>query len=94
MTTLSLSVLQTGLSTSTMPCCDVYHAGCSWTCRGRRREKVCVRVCNSNGILTAFLAYIEILKILLRDEQLALDVDLKLLAKKTETFSGSDLRSE
>jgi SpoVK/Ycf46/Vps4 family AAA+-type ATPase len=36
---------------------------------------------------------LEILKILLRDEQLAPDVDLKVLAKKTETFSGSDLRS-
>ncbi|KAI0375015.1 AAA-domain-containing protein [Pilatotrama ljubarskyi] len=34
----------------------------------------------------------EILKILLRDETLADDVDLKLLAKKTESFSGSDLK--
>ena len=34
----------------------------------------------------------EILKILLRDEALAVDVDLKLLAKKTESFSGSDLK--
>ncbi|KAA1474931.1 AAA-domain-containing protein [Dentipellis sp. KUC8613] len=34
----------------------------------------------------------EILKILLRDEVLAPDVDYKDLAKKTETFSGSDLK--
>ena len=34
----------------------------------------------------------EILKILLRDETLAPDVDLKLLAKKTDSFSGSDLK--
>ncbi|EIN07490.1 AAA-domain-containing protein [Punctularia strigosozonata HHB-11173 SS5] len=34
----------------------------------------------------------EILKILLRDETLAPDVDLKALAKQTETFSGSDLK--
>ncbi|KAH9946015.1 AAA-domain-containing protein [Epithele typhae] len=34
----------------------------------------------------------EILKILLRDETLAHDVDLKRLAKKTESFSGSDLK--
>ncbi|KAI0362238.1 AAA-domain-containing protein [Trametes cingulata] len=34
----------------------------------------------------------EILKILLRDETLADDVDLKQLAKKTESFSGSDLK--
>ncbi|KZT11220.1 AAA-domain-containing protein [Laetiporus sulphureus 93-53] len=34
----------------------------------------------------------EILKILLRDEALADDVDLKTLAKKTESFSGSDLK--
>lgn len=34
----------------------------------------------------------EILKILLRDEQLASDVDLTSLAKRTEFFSGSDLK--
>ncbi|TFY81767.1 hypothetical protein EWM64_g2244 [Hericium alpestre] len=34
----------------------------------------------------------EILKILLRDEKLAPDVDLQDLAKKTDTFSGSDLK--
>ncbi|KAI0831419.1 AAA-domain-containing protein [Trametes gibbosa] len=34
----------------------------------------------------------EILKILLRDETLADDVDLRQLAKKTESFSGSDLK--
>ena len=34
----------------------------------------------------------EILKILLRDEPLAADVDLKVLAHKTESFSGSDLK--
>ncbi|PIL24102.1 transporter [Ganoderma sinense ZZ0214-1] len=34
----------------------------------------------------------EILKILLRDEALAVDVDLKQLAKKTDSFSGSDLK--
>ncbi|EKM55549.1 uncharacterized protein PHACADRAFT_184335 [Phanerochaete carnosa HHB-10118-sp] len=34
----------------------------------------------------------EILKILLRDEKFAVDVDLKQLARKTETFSGSDLK--
>ncbi|GJE90842.1 AAA-domain-containing protein [Phanerochaete sordida] len=35
----------------------------------------------------------EILKILLRDEKFAADVDLKQLAKKTESFSGSDLKN-
>ena len=34
----------------------------------------------------------EILKILLHDEPLAPDVDLKVLARKTESFSGSDLK--
>ncbi|KAG6814322.1 hypothetical protein H0H92_013447 [Tricholoma furcatifolium] len=34
----------------------------------------------------------EILKILLRDETLASDVDISSLAKKTESFSGSDLK--
>ncbi|KAH7915013.1 hypothetical protein BJ138DRAFT_1123072 [Hygrophoropsis aurantiaca] len=34
----------------------------------------------------------EILKILLRDEQLSPDMDLKTLAKQTESFSGSDLK--
>ena len=34
----------------------------------------------------------EILKILLQDETLASDVDLKALAKKTDSFSGSDLK--
>lgn len=34
----------------------------------------------------------EILKILLRDETLADDVDLQVLAQKTESFSGSDLK--
>ncbi|KAI0093960.1 hypothetical protein BDY19DRAFT_919833 [Irpex rosettiformis] len=33
-----------------------------------------------------------ILKILLRDEPLAADVDLKVLSHKTESFSGSDLK--
>lgn len=33
-----------------------------------------------------------ILKILLRDENLASDVDLTVLAKRTESFSGSDLK--
>jgi SpoVK/Ycf46/Vps4 family AAA+-type ATPase len=35
---------------------------------------------------------IEILKILLHDESLGPDVDLKVLAKKTTSFSGSDLK--
>ncbi|KAG2158392.1 uncharacterized protein EDB93DRAFT_1238140 [Suillus bovinus] len=34
----------------------------------------------------------EILKILLRDETLAPEIDLKVLATKTESFSGSDLK--
>ncbi|KAG1756507.1 uncharacterized protein EDB91DRAFT_19958 [Suillus paluster] len=34
----------------------------------------------------------EILKILLRDETLAAEIDLRALAKKTESFSGSDLK--
>uniref|UniRef100_D8PX12 AAA+ ATPase domain-containing protein n=1 Tax=Schizophyllum commune (strain H4-8 / FGSC 9210) TaxID=578458 RepID=D8PX12_SCHCM len=34
----------------------------------------------------------EILKILLRDETLGEDVDVKALAKRTESFSGSDLK--
>lgn len=33
-----------------------------------------------------------ILGILLRDETLALDVDVKALARETEGFSGSDLK--
>ena len=36
----------------------------------------------------------EILKILLRDETLAPDLDLHVLAKKTAGFSGSDLKRE
>ncbi|KAG6818181.1 hypothetical protein H0H87_000086 [Tephrocybe sp. NHM501043] len=36
----------------------------------------------------------EILKILLRDETLATDLDIDALAKKTESFSGSDLKRE
>jgi SpoVK/Ycf46/Vps4 family AAA+-type ATPase len=39
-------------------------------------------------------ARLEILKIMLRNEQLAPDVDVKALAKKTESFSGSDLKSQ
>lgn len=35
---------------------------------------------------------VEILKILLRDETLSSELDLKVLAKKTESFSGSDLK--
>ena len=37
---------------------------------------------------------IEILRILLRDEALDVSVDLKALAKRTESFSGSDLKRE
>lgn len=36
----------------------------------------------------------EILKILLRDEILSPDLDLKVLAKRTESFSGSDLKRQ
>lgn len=36
----------------------------------------------------------EIMKILLRDEILAPDVDLTALGKRTEAFSGSDLKRE
>lgn len=36
----------------------------------------------------------EILKILLRDEPIAQDVDLTVLARQTESFSGSDLKRE
>lgn len=35
---------------------------------------------------------LEIMKILLRDEVLGPDVDLGVLAKQTEAFSGSDLK--
>jgi ATP-dependent Zn protease len=34
----------------------------------------------------------EILKILLRDENLSPEVDLSILARDTPTFSGSDLK--
>lgn len=34
----------------------------------------------------------EILKILLRDETMSPDLDLKALARRTESFSGSDLK--
>ena len=36
----------------------------------------------------------EILKILLRDETLGPDVDLKALSKRTPSFSGSDLKRQ
>lgn len=36
--------------------------------------------------------YTEILKILLRNDQLCDDVDISDIAQKTETFSGSDLK--
>lgn len=36
----------------------------------------------------------EILKIMLRDERLESDVDIKALAKRTQSFSGSDLKRE
>jgi len=36
----------------------------------------------------------EILKILLRDETLGPDVDLKVLSKRTPSFSGSDLKRQ
>ena len=39
-----------------------------------------------------FVFSIAILKILLRDEVLADTVDLKALAKRTDLFSGSDLK--
>ena len=35
---------------------------------------------------------LEILRILLRDEVLSPEVDLKVLARDTPTFSGSDLK--
>ena len=38
------------------------------------------------------ITFVEILKILLRDEVLWDDVDLQWLAKRTELFSGSDLK--
>lgn len=40
----------------------------------------------------SWLISLEILKILLRDENLGEDVDLKALSIKTESFSGSDLK--
>ena len=43
-------------------------------------------------LLTPLQPYSEILKILLRDEQLDADVDLAVLARRTEHFSGSDLK--
>ena len=36
--------------------------------------------------------YLEILKILLRDESLAADVSIETLAARTDSFSGSDLK--
>jgi ATP-dependent 26S proteasome regulatory subunit len=35
---------------------------------------------------------LEILRILLRDESLAADVNIEMLAAKTDSFSGSDLK--
>jgi ATP-dependent 26S proteasome regulatory subunit len=44
------------------------------------------------GVCLTNLVDAEILKILLRDEMLGDDIDIQSLAKKTESFSGSDLK--
>ena len=49
---------------------------------------------HSSPVTIGYSPRTEILKILLRDEALAVDVDLKQLAKKTDSFSGSDLKRE
>ncbi len=38
------------------------------------------------------IVFAEILKILLRDEKVSSDVDLVALTKRTDAFSGSDLK--
>ena len=44
------------------------------------------------GVILILNFKIEILKILLRDEKLADDVDLGWLSRRTDLFSGSDLK--
>lgn len=45
-----------------------------------------------NHVLLIRVVVTEILKILLRDEKVSSDVDLAALAKRTDAFSGSDLK--
>ena len=58
----------------------------------RRKEKVRIVLIPWQTLEITLSFVLEILKILLRDEPLDQDVDLKLLAHKTESFSGSDLK--
>lgn len=57
----------------------------------KRKEPVSL-LCVLVGQIVAHVYPQEILKILLRDEQLGGDVDVQKLAKRTPLFSGSDLK--
>ena len=59
----------------------------------KEREGEC-RMLAPCSLMYSMHHFSEILKILLRDEKLAEDVDLQALAKRTESFSGSDLKRE
>lgn len=59
----------------------------------RRKEKVTPSRTQCRGQSNIkFKIQTEILKILLRDEKLADDVDLGWLSRRTDLFSGSDLK--
>jgi hypothetical protein len=68
---------------------DAFPAGCWSIFLGQRNEKVGPIYFSLHP---ADPQFIEILKIHLRDEVLAADVDLQALAKQAEHFSGSDLK--
>jgi hypothetical protein len=71
--------------------CAAFRGGYWLTCPANRSAKVSGTFQTlRRGWLISWL--LEILKILLRDEALASDLDAKSIAKKTEGFSGSDLK--
>jgi hypothetical protein len=59
-------------------------------CRANENAKVCTFA--ENFCVYSMVLAAEILKILLRDETLGPDIDPASIAKKTENFSGSDLK--
>lgn len=73
------------------PSYEGYRGDCSSTYLGRKNEQVCPTQSAPFHKLTYPLA---ILRILLADEHLESDVDIEGLAKRTESFSGSDLKRE
>jgi len=69
--------------------CDDFPEGFWWTCPGRVNARVSVIIMSYSFVLNRPP---EILRIHLRDEGLSPEVDLKVLARDTPTFSGSDLK--